>query len=581
MKLHFSIFLFLVALFPVSTLCNKHSDYDLKKHYYRQKGLDKTLDYKSRLTFLDSLAMGSNKIEKPLHFMEIAKLADENLDYPIAAKYYEKAFKSFPNDSVRMQSIAASGAATSWFRQYKYRECLKWNTVNLKIHKPDSLLWIDIASIAELIGICDSYNLSTLYTELLKLMNKKVERLSKSNANGDRKGIGMARCYNSLGNYKHSRKDFEGALEAFGKITKVSNDSDMYYTSLINLGFTYCYMHRPDLARPLLEEVIRCHKAHKFIAAVNLCYAYNLLGMPDSTESVLKRIIEPMEIPMESGLNHFPFLIKGVISAQRGDYETAYKNICDGHIIFREALNNGDYLFAADIEKSIREAANIPLTKWYKKPGLLGWCFICLLIAFAINILLVFFSLRQIKIRRTIVGRIEDFKFTGLIQKYQNLSIEEVMTKEKSKVENLTVENIRLREILHSIEKEASNSKSHKALSSSIHSIIKNMSMTTSAISNKMQLHEHTDQVFMQTLCNFHSDLTKAEREICAYISIGFSPKEIAITTNRSIKTINTLRHRIRKKLALSPSISIDTYLLKLKGGNGSNIDKNNGGETF
>ncbi|MDE5791249.1 MAG: tetratricopeptide repeat protein [Muribaculaceae bacterium] len=568
MKLHFTIFLFLVALFPSLSLSNKHSDYDLKKHYYRQKGLDRTLDYKARLNFLDSLAMGSDKIEKPLHFMEIAKLAEENLDYPIAAKYYEEAFRAFPNDSVRMQAMAASGAANSWFRQYRYRECLKWNTVNLTIHKPDSLLWIDIVSIAELIGICDAYNLSTLYTELLEIMNKKVERLSKSNANADRKGIGMARYYNSLGNYKHSRKDYKGALDAFGKITKVSKDSDMYYTSLINLGFTYCYMNRPDLARPLLEEVIRGQNPHKFIAAVNLCYAYNLLGMTDSTENVLKRVIEPMQIPLESGLNHFPLLIKGVISAQRGDYETAYKNICDGHIIFREALNNGDYLFAADIEKSIREAANIPLTKWYKKPGLLGWCFICLLVAFLINIFLFLLSFRQIKIKRAIIGKMEESNYDRLIQKYQNLSMEKIMTREKSKVENLTVENIHLREILHSIEKEASNSKSHKALASAIHSVMKNISMTTTAIGNKMQLHEQTDQMFMQTLCNVHPDLTKAEREICAYISIGFSPKEIAITTNRSIKTINTLRHRIRKKLALSPSISIDTYLLKLKGSN-------------
>lgn len=101
MKLHFTIFIFLVALFSFLSLSNKHSDYDLKKHYYRQKGLDRTLDYKTRLNFLDSLAMGSDKIEKPLHFMEIAKLAEENLDYPIAAKYYEEAFRAFPNDSVK------------------------------------------------------------------------------------------------------------------------------------------------------------------------------------------------------------------------------------------------------------------------------------------------------------------------------------------------------------------------------------------------------------------------------------------------------------------------------------------------
>lgn len=52
-------------------------------------------------------------------------------------------------------------------------------------------------------------------------------------------------------------------------------------------------------------------------------------------------------------------------------------------------------------------------------------------------------------------------------------------------------------------------------------------------------------------------------RETFVRISMGFSNKEIAELTNRSIRTIESVKYTIRKKLNIEGPV--ETYLQKLK----------------
>jgi DNA-binding CsgD family transcriptional regulator len=69
---------------------------------------------------------------------------------------------------------------------------------------------------------------------------------------------------------------------------------------------------------------------------------------------------------------------------------------------------------------------------------------------------------------------------------------------------------------------------------------------------------------FYSILLKLYPNLTPAELKICAYLRLGVSSKEIAQLTNRSVRTVETLRTDIRKKLGLSPKDNLISYLIAL-----------------
>lgn len=74
------------------------------------------------------------------------------------------------------------------------------------------------------------------------------------------------------------------------------------------------------------------------------------------------------------------------------------------------------------------------------------------------------------------------------------------------------------------------------------------------------ELHDN----FMNKLMNICPGLTVAESRLCALIRLNLSSKEICILTNRSLRTVENLRFRIRKKLKIDKSVSLSQYILSI-----------------
>ncbi len=69
---------------------------------------------------------------------------------------------------------------------------------------------------------------------------------------------------------------------------------------------------------------------------------------------------------------------------------------------------------------------------------------------------------------------------------------------------------------------------------------------------------------FMAKLLERFPDLHKNERKLCAYLRLGLSSKEIASLLNISVRSVETFRYRLRKKLGLQPRESITEFVQRL-----------------
>lgn len=65
-----------------------------------------------------------------------------------------------------------------------------------------------------------------------------------------------------------------------------------------------------------------------------------------------------------------------------------------------------------------------------------------------------------------------------------------------------------------------------------------------------------------ERLTDKHPNLSKKERELCSYIRLGLSTKEIASLMNTSDNTVYVTKNRLKAKLNLSTNTQVDTYLL-------------------
>lgn len=138
----------------------------------------------------------------------------------------------------------------------------------------------------------------------------------------------------------------------------------------------------------------------------------------------------------------------------------------------------------------------------------------------------------------------------------------EVTTK-KEEVNELLAETIIH---LRSKEKLAENlSKlSHEEEGVSLRSIIADLKadkLEDSKIVILKQNIESLNYEFLKSLKNQHPNLTKTDIEVCSFIKIGLSRKEISNLRKTSIDAIKSTRFRLKKKLNLGAEQSLDDYI--------------------
>ncbi len=69
---------------------------------------------------------------------------------------------------------------------------------------------------------------------------------------------------------------------------------------------------------------------------------------------------------------------------------------------------------------------------------------------------------------------------------------------------------------------------------------------------------------FMTTLAKQFPELTGNDRKICAMVRLNLSTKEIALILNRSVRTIESARYQVKKKLLLSEDQNLTSFLMAL-----------------
>lgn len=83
-------------------------------------------------------------------------------------------------------------------------------------------------------------------------------------------------------------------------------------------------------------------------------------------------------------------------------------------------------------------------------------------------------------------------------------------------------------------------------------------------ISLQQESIEEINSSFYERLYTHTPNISNTEKELCSYIKLGLSTKEIAILKNTSTNTINVAKTRLRNKLGLQKNSEISSFLRNL-----------------
>lgn len=253
-------------------------------------------------------------------------------------------------------------------------------------------------------------------------------------------------------------------------------------------------------------------------------------------------------------------------SQKRNDWSNnesiTYNNLSPGKYVFKATSNKGDLQ-----SNNLKFEFNI-LRPWYfSNKMFVLYSFTLILILWSIYKTLIYFLNKKIlaiekeKERQILIVNLSNEKN---ITELKNLNlIEQVKTKNKL-LKDVSFNNLKKGELLNKVQKET-----QKDLNNSV--IKKINALINVGLKNKkdwlffQDAFNNLDNNFLNKLKTQYPNLTSNDLKFCSYIRINLSTKEIASLFNISVKSVEVKRYRLRKKMELTDSQDLTSYIIGFK----------------
>jgi len=149
-----------------------------------------------------------------------------------------------------------------------------------------------------------------------------------------------------------------------------------------------------------------------------------------------------------------------------------------------------------------------------------------------------------------------------LITRIKNEKLNEAIESKNRELAISTMSIIKKNEVLGSIKKELKNK--NQSNNTSVVRLIDNNINNTKDWEFFEEAFNNVDKDFLEKVKQLYPELTPNDLRFCAYLRLNLSSKEIAPLLNMSVKSVETKRYRLRKKMHLSHDKSLVNHILEI-----------------
>ncbi len=385
---------------------------------------------------------------------------------------------------------------------------------------------------------------------------------------------------NNLGIVYAATQRYEKALEAYNRTLELGHDNpEAQSSAYINIADLYFQHGDYKTAEHYLDEGLKIPQSRiKPTYKVQMYLNMALLGVAQGNRAMAStyvgkaRCLLP-ELPRATRINALAQIAD--IHLNLSDSITALRYILDYESLrdsVQANINNAQLqqlLVAYDTGRL--KARNENLTLALSRRTIIIWATLVVML-FAIGLII------------TLVRKHNAMKKASrIISEQQQMLLD--LEKEKAERERLTQQRIieeKQRQLLSFSTEQASSNEFHSKLESQIaealHSLPTHGAETAKSALGDIQkqlvhyreraiaadFRTYFEQVhpdFFNRLCVLHPVLTQNDLRLCAFLYLGMSTKEIAAITYKEIRSVETARMRLRKKLGIEAGADIGKYL--------------------
>lgn len=525
---------------------------DMKKDYYMDKIKRTDLEMSQKLHYLDSLLR--------LNVLKPGEFLDYTVNTYVSSGHYQDAIRYL--NSVRVNDKLATD--TTLFMLYtlsychivtgNYEKALDCIFELLTTEKPPELRDFDIngdyllANVYRITG--DIHRSDSILSHAYGLIkNMNLPEAEKSGHYYNWYLEKAEACMNA--------KNYEEALKNIKTASDFKVDKESGLIAVKSMAELYQRIGEYEIAEEYYKDYLNRSEqsAERIYAINNYCLLLSDVGRVDEAIDLCREQIHYVE---KNGMNHVKADLYGTLSdllAAKHDYEGAYK----AHLLFYETKDSILWI----VGPSLTNEFNTRMARYrmtHKAPnadsyGIVFYGSICVILICGVAACLIFRNRRK-------DPEAPADETDILPMPTETREQIESMNREMLSLSLKVAENERTLDSVWEVALDPLKSESEKANELTIMRKSRDANRDIWEMFSLYFKKVHPE--FSNALYKAHPELSRGEIRMCAFIIMRLSTKDIAQITNRSVRTIESMKYRLHKKLNPPEGISTETYLRSL-----------------
>lgn len=379
--------------------------------------------------------------------------------------------------------------------------------------------------------------------------------------------------YNNLAGTYSLENNFNEAIQySLMAIQQISpeDEQELYFTTQSNLAYLYMLKKDYPMAITYISNALSNQKRLKLQKDIMQSYGilgtiYRNMGKADSAKYYfnLSRVISDSIGAISQSCKYYKTIAE--LNAEDKKYEQAYKLLKKSYLLSDSIYSDDNSKRISDIESLYAierqmadneiEAKEIEIKNTRNQKLMFIILFISILMG-SIALIAIILWKSNIKEKKLLNKKAEELK--------------DLIDLRNRELTGYTLHTIKTEGFISSLSDEMSEMISENQFSTKTVQQIRKLIYKLNTYEEVNGDHEFTyyfEKVhpsFYSNLQKSHPDLTNKEKRLCAFIRLGLSTKEIAQITYLEVRSVETARSRLRKKLNLMTNESIEEYMSRL-----------------
>lgn len=544
---------FLVMVLLAMPFACMASEMSAKATFYLEKAREKNAPLAERCAAYDSvLSLDSHRNDWDL-YMEKANLLGQENHHKESKQIYDHIVSSIPSDDIGPLCRSVFGRGNMLLYAHNISLAVNDFYKILSIVKPDSLHYWDAKSFLRLSNasyLLGKHEASALfYNEAAKTYNELSRKglIPEAEKNRFKKHAHLAKGFIHL-----EREEYDKAFAEMKKTLDYELDNHQRMVLLLDLGLVFHRKDDLDIAAQYYREVIAgeepgaTSRAQSIINMIDLFLAKN---DTDSAAIMIDRYADEITRRRDDGSKVFWWVNVASTEARTGNYEKAaqaWERAYRLNDSIKSLLNSTAVSGLMDHGPGAAGELN-RATLSVENPRLKVWTWIVVAIILLLSALVT--SLWR-KRRKECASA---GKHDNQASECDGGGTDQELDKYKRQVVVMSMYMEKINKIFNEVTRDTNGSMVMNADNlDRIRKAIRELSEEQHLWKVFSSYFEEVNQDFFNRIYKINPAISTSEARMCAYMLMKLTTKEIAALTNRSVRTVESTKYNLRKKLRIS-----------------------------